>query len=49
MKGYDYCGFYMGLVGGRYIPFPTEDEYFSYMREKGGEEEDAEETDYDDR
>lgn len=33
IKGYATQNGYMGYVGGRYILFPTEDEYISFVRE----------------
>jgi len=33
IKGYTTQSGYMGCVAGRYILFPTEDEYVNYMRE----------------
>ncbi len=31
MKGYTVSNGYMGLVGGDYMLFPTEEEYYLYM------------------
>ena len=33
IKGYTTSSGYMGYVAGKYILFPTEDEYINYMRE----------------
>lgn len=34
MKGFNTSDGYMGLVGGRYILFASEDEYYEYMNDQ---------------